>query len=294
MTEIPGWLSTEIRNWHGLTWIGGTFESDTGGTFHSDMPGTFQSAADGTFVSAIDGTFQSDMSGTFGPLLSPIVKGLEFSSTEILQIYHKMTRAYEDIAYVMRKWEKSPTMPVFNNWREILSCMRRFMEQNRAILAKQKGYSSVKRDISRLLSRENGGAAISGMLIDDSNAGNAISELAEEVFCKGASDYRHEYILLTNKIISKDSQYLNSCFKHFGWVIDKYRNQFDREVFKPILKSILDTYKPYFAKYNSRRWDLRYAEKDVVEHELTVIYKVYSAWGGKINFWDKYTPKYYI
>lgn len=226
--------------------------------------------------------------------ICPIVKELEFSSTEILQIYHKMTRAYEDIAYVMRKWEKSPTMPVFNNWREILSCMRRFMEQNRAILAKQKGYSSVKRDISRLLSRENGGAAISGMLIDDSNAGNAISELAEEVFCKGASDYRHEYILLTNKIISKDSQYLNSCFKHFGWVIDKYRNQFDREVFKPILKSILDTYKPYFAKYNSRRWDLRYAEKDVVEHELTVIYKVYSAWGGKINFWDKYTPKYYI
>ena len=63
--------SESSLNWHGLTWIGGTFESDTGGTFHSDMPGTFQSAADGTFVSAIDGTFQSDMSGTFGPLLSP-------------------------------------------------------------------------------------------------------------------------------------------------------------------------------------------------------------------------------
>lgn len=63
--------SESSLNWHGLTWIGGTFESDTGGTFHSDMPGTFQSAADGTFVSAIDGTFQSDMSGTFGPMLSP-------------------------------------------------------------------------------------------------------------------------------------------------------------------------------------------------------------------------------
>ena len=219
---------------------------------------------------------------------------LEFSSTEILQIYHKMTRAYEDIAYVMRKWEKSPTMPAFNNWREMLSCMRRFMEQNRAILAKQKGYSSVKRDISRLLNKENGGATISGMLSDDFNIGNAISELVEEVFCKGASGYRHEYILLTNKIINKDSQYLNSCFKHFGWALDKYQDQFDRDIFRPILKSILDTYKPYFAKHNSRRWDLRYAEKDVVEHELTVIYKVYSTWGGKINFWDKYTLKYYI
>lgn len=62
--------SESSLNWHGLIWIGGTFESDTGGTFHSDMPGTFQSAADGTFVSAIDGTFQSDMSGTFGPMLS--------------------------------------------------------------------------------------------------------------------------------------------------------------------------------------------------------------------------------
>ena len=226
--------------------------------------------------------------------ICPIVKGLEFSSTEILQIYHKMTRAYEDIAYVMRKWEKSPTMPAFNNWREMLSCMRRFMEQNRAILAKQKGYSSVKRDISRLLNKENGGATISGMLSDDFNIGNAISELVEEVFCKGASGYRHEYILLTNKIINKDSQYLNSCFKHFGWALDKYQDQFDRDIFRPILKSILDTYKPYFAKHNSRRWDLRYAEKDVVEHELTVIYKVYSTWGGKINFWDKYTLKYYI
>ena len=39
--------SESSLNWHGLTWIGGTF------------------------VSAIDGTFQSDMSGTFGPLLSP-------------------------------------------------------------------------------------------------------------------------------------------------------------------------------------------------------------------------------
>lgn len=226
--------------------------------------------------------------------ICPIVKGLEFSSTEILQIYHKMTRAYEDIAYVMRKWEKSPIMPAFNNWREMLSCMRRFMEQNRAILAKQKGYSSVKRDISHLLNRENGGATISGMLSDDSNTGNAISELVEEVFCKGASGYRHEYILLTNKIINKDSQYLNSCFKHFGWAIDKYQHQFDRDIFKPILKGILDTYRPYFSKRSARRWDLPHAEKDVVEHELTVIYKVYSAWGGKINFWDKYTPKYYI
>lgn len=50
--------SESSLNWHGLTWIGGTFESDTGGTFHSDMPGTFQ----------------SDMSGTFGPLLSDILE----------------------------------------------------------------------------------------------------------------------------------------------------------------------------------------------------------------------------
>lgn len=77
--------SESSLNWHGLTWIGGTFESDTGGTFHSDMPGTFQSAADGTFVSAIDGTFQSDMSGTFGPMLS--TKGLEFDTVVVLNAH---------------------------------------------------------------------------------------------------------------------------------------------------------------------------------------------------------------
>ena len=75
--------SESSLNWHGLSWIGGTFESDTGGTFHSDMPGTFQSAADGTFVSATDGTFQSDMSGTFGPMLSLTWRSTDFCRLHI-------------------------------------------------------------------------------------------------------------------------------------------------------------------------------------------------------------------
>ena len=93
--------SESSLNWHGLTWIGGTFESDTGGTFHSDMPGTFQSAADGTFVSAIDGTFQSDMSGTFGPMLSADDKGL--SAEERMEQRRK-------ISY--------PTILMFEKWIE--------------------------------------------------------------------------------------------------------------------------------------------------------------------------------
>lgn len=246
------------------------------------------------WATGIDGTRTSISGGTDFLEICPVVRQLGFSDNELLSIYDRMIKAYKDIAYVIRTWEKSPTMSAFSNWREILSCMRRFMEQNRAILSKQKGYSSVKRDISRLLSRENGGSTISGMLSDDSKTGNAISELVDEVFYKGASGYRHEYILLTNKIINKNSQYLNSCFKHFGWALDQYQHQFDQDVFKPILKSILDTYRPYFAKRGTRKWDLQHAEKDVAEHELTVIYRVYAGWGGKINFWDRYTRKYYI
>ena len=103
MTEIPGWLSTEIRTAGKLadnysdvchcrfyichspvvlplpqsyvrrqTVCDHSEESAptmpalvNGGTFHSATGGTFQSDTGGTFHSDMPGTFESDMDGTF-------------------------------------------------------------------------------------------------------------------------------------------------------------------------------------------------------------------------------------
>ena len=226
--------------------------------------------------------------------INPIADYLGFNDSEILQIYQAMLKAYDDIAYVARGWGKGhESMLFFNDWRGILACMSVFLKNNKKLLSTQARYSSVKRDVTTLLHNMNGGSTISELLTDDSKTGNAIGWLVDVVNDSSVRRLTHEYILLTGKMLCKDSQYLNSCFKHFGWVLDKYQASFDRSVFKPILKSLLDTYKPYFRDAKNQKWDIQYAEKDVVEHGLITIYKVYVNWGGIIPFWDKYIPKYH-
>ena len=103
----------------------------------------------------------------------------------------------------------------------------------------------------------------------------------------------YEYMLIANKILARQSKYLNSCFIHFGWALTKYKDGFDKVAIKPLLKSILELYKQYFEGRNELNWDIEYAEKDIVERELCKNYKVYQSWGGQISFWDNYIPRYY-
>ncbi len=94
------------------------------------------------------------------------------------------------------------------------------------------------------------------------------------------------------KASSGYSQYLNSCFIHFSWALTTYGWHFDRILFRPILNSILDAYKPYFSGHSELKWNIPHAEKTIVERELLRIYSVFESWGGKSPFWKKYSPRY--
>ncbi|MDE5889781.1 MAG: hypothetical protein K2H10_02070, partial [Bacteroidales bacterium] len=109
---------------------------------------------------------------------------------------------------------------------------------------------------------------------------------------QGVRSFQYEYMLIANKILTRHSKYLNSCFIHFGWALTKYADGYDKKLFKPLLESILNLYKSYYEDKNGLNWDLEYAEKNIVEEELSKIYSVYKSWGGHIKFWENYTPRY--
>ena len=180
-----------------------------------------------------------------------------------------------------------------NDWSYILVEMQNFLRVNKNVLKCESDYQSLSRSVTRLLNQGRGGNSISSLLLDDERAGKAITWLVEEVYKKGTKHFQYEYMLLVNKILSRQSKYLNSCFIHFGWALKQYSDSFDRKQFKHLLKSVLEVYKDYFIGGRELDWDIECAEKDVVESELRKIYRVYESWGGYDRFWSNYIPRYY-
>lgn len=216
-----------------------------------------------------------------------------FDDVELKHIYTKLKCAYEDIEAITRKWNERHTWSFFSDWSYVLVEMRNFLIKNKSVLCVEKDYRITLRAISKLLSQGRGGNSISSLLLDDERSNKAISWLTNEVYYNGVKRYKYEYILVINKILSRDSRHLNSLFVHLGWSLSKYESEYDQTTFKPFIKSILDLYKRYFIGPKERNWDLEFAEKNVVERELCKIYNVYKSWGGNIRFWEKYTPRYY-
>lgn len=218
---------------------------------------------------------------------------VKFNHEEIFVIYTKLKSAFDKIDIITKKWKERRIWSSFNDWSYILVEMQNFLKTNRITLCKDTNYSTTLRAITRLLNQGRGGNSISSLLIDDEKTGKAISMLVNDIHRLGIGSYHYEYMLIANKILARQSKYLNSCFIHFGWALTKYKDGFDKVAIKPLLKSILELYKQYFEGRNELNWDLEYAEKDIVERELCKIYKVYQSWGGQISFWDNYIPRYY-
>ncbi len=225
--------------------------------------------------------------------ISEIQEVLEFSDEEILEIYDKMKAAFRKIDAITKKWKERTMWNSLDDWSFILIEMQNFMLKNKKLLSSLSDYSGVKRSVTRLLNQGRGGNSISSLIVSD-NTNNAIEWLVTDIIRIGVKSYQYEYVLLTNRIIYADSQFLHSCFVHFGWALTKYENQFDRNAFRPILKSILEKYKPYYSGDKELKWDIAHAGKDVVERELIKIYNVYKLWGGRYPFWEKYQPRYYV
>lgn len=218
---------------------------------------------------------------------------IKFNRDEIFVIYAKLKEEFAKIYRITEKWEGRRIWGPFNDWSYILVEMQRFLKSNRTELHDDVNYSTLLRSITTLLNKGRGGNSVSSLLIDDDKTGKAISWLVNDVHLQGVKPFQYEYMLLANKILARKSKYLNSCFIHFGWTLTKYIDGYDINLFKPLIKDILDLYGRYFTGKNELDWDIEYAEKDVVERELCKMYEVYKSWGGQIRFWDNYTPRYY-
>ena len=218
---------------------------------------------------------------------------IRFDENELREIYGKLKVAFLKIDSITRKWRGRKVWNFLNDWSYILVEMQKFLRGNKNVLKCEPDYQSLSRDVTRLLNQGRGGNSISTLLLDDERAGKAITWLVEEVYKNGAKHFQYEYMLLVNKILSRQSKYLNSCFIHFGWALTQYSDSFDRKQFKPLLKSVLEVYKDYFTGGGELDWDIECAEKDVVERELCEFYQVYESWGGYDRFWSSYIPRYY-
>lgn len=226
-----------------------------------------------------------------------IQKNVSFSREEIVWIYRKMQDSCLKIEEYMKRHAGQSWTGLFDDWRSVLTEMHEFVLSNGGILKSEDGlreFGRTKRTVVKLLSRKRGGTDIASLMADDSKTHIAIEWLVDEIVRNGPARYEYEYVLLANKIILHESQFLDSCFVHFGWALTAYADKYDKKVFKRLLKSMLDSYMPYFRVRNERRWDIEYAGKNIVERELLRIYGVYRSWGGKSAFWDKYVPRYFI
>lgn len=217
---------------------------------------------------------------------------IQLNDKEIKSIYDSLKDAYNKIDTITRKWNGRKMWGLFNDWSYILVEMQNFLKINKKILGGEPDYTATLRSVTRLLNQGRGGNSISSLLIDDDKTGKAIFWLVNDIHQQGVSSFQYEYMLLANKILTRRSKYLNSCFIHFGWALTKYENEYDKKLFKPLLESILDLYKSYFKGKDELNWDLEYAEKNIAEEELCKIYSVYKSWGGHIKFWENYTPRY--
>ena len=221
-----------------------------------------------------------------------IQQHLSFNRKEIQSIYSRLKNAYEKIDTLTRKWEERKMWGPFNDWSYILVEMQNFLRINKEVLKTETDYAVTLRSVTRLLNQGRGGNSIRSLLVDDDRTNKAILWLVNDIRQQRVSFLQYEYMLLANKILAHQSKYLNSCFVHFGWALTEYEKDYDRKIFKPLLESILDLYKSYFKGEDEWDWNLEYAEKNVVERELCKIYRVYKSWGGKMKFWEDYTPRY--
>lgn len=223
--------------------------------------------------------------------IAGITSQIIFTDDELHQIWNKMKCSLSQIQNMCNSRQDRESTFFLNHFDTILDEMKLFVENNSFSEISKEEYEEVHGTIVnlRIHISSNTSHNISELLIEDLT-NDVISMLVnikpEERFTK----YQSEYILLANKLVLKNSQYLNSCMKHFSWIVETYANMIPQVIFKPILKNILITYTPYFNK--KIEWDITYARKDDFEKGLIKIYSVFRIWGGEDNFWESYKPRF--
>ena len=226
--------------------------------------------------------------------ITEISKSIGFTEEQIVIIYEKMKSALDDLYHFVYEKSKDSVFRLLNKWTAQLGMMKQFLVTNKAILKTQDDYKAIWKKVLLLIRENCGGKTITEMLLDDNNSKEAIYFLELDITPKNIRNYQDAYSVIANKIIMKNTKYLNSYLIHFTWIMSQLQNHLDKSFFKPLVAKILLTYRPYFKKHNPNSWDIQYAEKDIIEQQLIYLSKVLSQWGEKpVVFWTNYQPIYY-
>ncbi len=223
--------------------------------------------------------------------IADISRKIDFTNSELLLIWDKMKLSLSQIQKECNKRVDDESLFFLSHFDVILDNMKLFVEGNSFKTISKEEYDRIHDLIIklRISLSSNSSHNISELLMED-HTNDAISMLVDVTPEKRFTKFQSEYILLANKIVLKQSQYLNSCMKHFSWIVGTYSDMIPRMIFKPILEYILISYTPYFNGETS--WDISYARKDEFEKGLLNIYSTFRNWGGENSFWKSYKPRF--
>jgi len=139
-----------------------------------------------------------------------------------------------------------------------------------------------------------GGESIKYLICSNDNVKirNGIERLSYEVELKGIQNHLTDYKIITNMIILRNTESIETCFRHLMCAIKKYQSKFHNQTFIPLFQSILTCYWEYYKPIDARSWDVP-AEKDVFEKLLIQLAELLESWGYSKNEWKHYKPIYY-
>lgn len=223
--------------------------------------------------------------------IADISSRINFTNDELLHIWDKMKLSLSQIQKECNKRSDDDSLFFLSHFDGILDEMKLFIENNSFEAISKEEYNRIHDAILklRISVSSNSSQNISELLIED-HTNDAISILVDVKPEERFTRFQSEYIMLANKIVLKQSHYLNSCMKHFSWIVETYSDMIPKGIFKPILEYILFSYTPYFN--GEMKWDISYARKDEFEKGLVKIYSTLRNWGVDNTFWESYKPRF--
>lgn len=230
--------------------------------------------------------------------VSQIDKLLGFNDEQVVLVYNDLKTILGKINKVFqrknRPKEDKGWMSPENNFREVLMDMRLFVNRHQKQLSLHNDYELTYNCLIKTYEQSFFGKDIFGLIADDEMY-RAIRRIMIEVELYGIDNYKSEYEQLIGRIISKDSNELDTLFRHVSWAINYYESFFNRESFKKLFKAVINVYQSFFDTTNGdlQAWNLIGCQKEVAEKALVSINMTLVRWGHGDMFWSNYKRVFY-
>ncbi len=159
--------------------------------------------------------------------IADISSKIDFTNDELLHIWNKMKLSLSQIKEECDKRSDNKSLFFLSHFDGILDEMKLFVENNSFKAISKEEYDRVHDTIIklRISVSSNTSHNINELLIED-HTDDAISMLEDIHPEKRFTEFQSEYILLANKIVLKQSKYLNRYMKHFSWIVGTYSGNY--------------------------------------------------------------------